>query len=153
MTYFILLILNSLFVYLAKSDNKYWLLSIPLWCLLIGAFLIWRNINDTNITRLDTAYWKSADNNKMKDSTNWRGDESIYKNLEDNKTYVRKYNFTLLNSIFFQTFLTFITQLIGYRKTSSKTTYKWTSIIFGIILLLNLCLEVLMAIVPTGPMI
>jgi hypothetical protein len=89
----------------------------------------------------------------MKDSTNWRGDESIYKSLEDSKAYVKKYNFTFLNSIFFQTILTFITQLIGYRKTSTKATYKWTSIAFGIVLLINLCLELLMSIVPTGPLI
>ena len=155
MTYFVLLTLNILFIYFIKSDTKYWLLSIPLWCLLIGIFLIWRNITDTNIKRLDTAYWKSADDNKIKDSTNSRGDENIYKRLEDSKAYFTKYNFTFFNSIFFQTILTFIIQLIGYKKTSSssKTTYKWTSIIFGLLLLVNLFLEVLIAIVPTGPLI
>lgn len=153
MTYFILLTLNILFVYFLKSDKKYWQLSIPFWCLLVGTFLVWRNINDTKITRLDTAYWKSANDNKIKDSTNWRGDEGIYENLEDSKAYVKKYNVTFLNSIFIQTILTFISQLIGYKKTSSKTTYKWTSIIFGIVLIINLCLEVLMAVVPTGPLI
>lgn len=153
MTYFILLTINILFVYFVKSDNKYWLLSIPLWCLLIGIFLIWRNITDTNIARLETAYWKSADNNKIKDSTNWRGDEGIYKKLEDKKTYLNKYNFNFLNSIFLQTIMTFIFQLIGYKRTSFKTTYRRTSIIFGMALLINLILEILISIVPTGPLI
>jgi hypothetical protein len=152
-TYFILLILNILFVYFLKSDKKYWLLSIPLWCLLVGAFLVWRNISDSKVTRLDRAYWKSAEDSKIKDTTNWRGDESIYKTLEDSKAYIKQYNFTFLNSIFIQTILTFIAQRIGYVKTASKKTYKWTSIIFGIILLINLCLEILIAIVPTGPLI
>ncbi|PVD51807.1 hypothetical protein DC498_12180 [Terrimonas sp.] len=153
MTYFILLTLNILIVYFVKSDHKYWLLSIPLWTLLIGTFLLWRNINDTKILRLDTAYWESANDNKIKDSTNWRGDETIYKQLENKKAYVKKYNFIFLNSIFFQTLLTFIFQIIGYKKTIIKTTYRRTSIIFGIALLINLILELLMSVVPTGPLI
>jgi hypothetical protein len=151
--YFILLTLNILFVYFIKSDHKYWSLSIPLWCLLIGTFLLWRNINDTKIKQLDTAYWKSADENKIRDSTNWRGDETIYKQLEDKKSYVNKYNFSFLNSIFVETILTFIFQVIGYKNTSIKKTYKWTSTIFGIALLINLILELLISVVPTGPLI
>lgn len=151
--YFILLTLNILFVYFIKTDHKYWLLSIPLWCLLIGAFLLWRNINDAQITRLDTAYWKSAGDNRIKDSTNWHGDETIYRQLEDKKGHIKKYNFSFLKSIFLQTALTFIFQVIGYKKTSTKTIYKRTSIVFGIALFLNLILELLISVVPIGPLI
>lgn len=153
MTYFILPALNIFIVYFIKSDHKYWLLSIPLWTLLIGTFLLWRNINDSKIKRLDTAYWKSANDNKIKDQASWRGDENIYKQSEEKKAYVKKYNVIFLNAIFFQTILTFIFQVIGYRKTSFKTGYRWTSFIFGIALLINLILELLISIVPTGPLI
>ncbi|MBS1608905.1 MAG: hypothetical protein JSS70_09120 [Bacteroidetes bacterium] len=148
-----MLTINISFIYSVRSDNKYWLFSIPLWVLLLGTFLLWRNINDAKITELDRAYWKSVDENKIKDSTSWRGRETIYKLLEDKKAYVKKYNPDFLTSIFFQTILTFVFQLIGYRKTSFKTRYKWTSIIFGIFLLINLYLELLMSIVQSGPLI
>jgi hypothetical protein len=151
LTYFILLTLNILWVYLSKSENKYWLLSIPLWCLLVGIFFAWRNISEEKIARLDTAYWKSADDNKLKDSTSWRGDEAIYKNLEKSRANVKKYNSTFLNTIFLQSVLTFVAQVIGYRKTSLKAIYRWSSIIFGVIFLLNSILEVLLSVVPTGP--
>ena len=153
MIYLILITLNILIAYFIKSDHKYWLFSIPLWCLLIGAFLLWRNINDAKISQLDTSYWKSADDNKIKDSTNWRGDENIWKRLEDSRMYVKKYNTTFLNSLLLQTFLTFLAQIIGYKKTTLKRTYKRTAITFGIIFAINLWLQLLLSVLPTGPII
>ena len=153
MTLIIILTFNVLFLISIRIDKKYWLVPIPLWCLLVSAFFTWRNINDAKILQLDGTYWKSAEDNKMKDSTNWRGDEIILKNLDLKKAYVKKHNSTFLNSIFLQTIFTFIAQLIGYKKTSLKKTYKWTSIVFGILFVLNLWLTLLMAIVPTGPIV
>ncbi len=114
---------------------------------------MWRNLSDRKIERLDTAYWKSAGVNKSKDTTNWRGDEIIYNDLITTKTYVKKHNVIFLNTIFLQTILTFIFQLIGFKRTSLKTMYKGTSIVFGIMLIINLWLAVLMEIVPTGPFV
>jgi hypothetical protein len=113
--------------------------------------LTWRTYNDKKISQLDVVYWESADDNKQKDPENWRGDENILKKLKKQKDYVNKYNNIFLNSVLLQTILTFIAQIIGYKNTSSKTTYKWTSIVFGILLIVSVCLSILMAIVPTGP--
>jgi hypothetical protein len=151
MIYVLILSLNILLLLIYRADNRYWLVTIPIWTLLFISFIIWRTNNDKQISRLNTAYWQSADENKIKDSENFRGDNNIWKNLEDSKAYVKEYNSIFLNSIFFQTILTFITQLVGYKTTRTKKTYKWTSITFGIVLTLNVWLEIMMGIVPTGP--
>ena len=109
--------------------------------------------NDKQISRLDTAYWKSAGENKKMDAQNWRGDDKILKDLEDRKAFIRNYNSIFLNSIFLQTILTFVAQIIGYKATKAKKTYKWTAITFGILFVVNLWLEILMAIVPTGALV
>jgi hypothetical protein len=127
------------------------MVTIPIWTLLLSLFITWRIYNDKQISHLDTAYWKSADENKKNGIENWRGDESIWKKLKESKLSVKKYNTIFLNAIFLQTILTFIAQVIGYKTTTTKKIYKWTAIAFGILLVINLCLVILMAIVPTGP--
>jgi hypothetical protein len=119
--------------------------------MLLSSFIIWRTYNDKQISQLDTAYWKSADENKKKNAENWRGDDNIWKDLDDSKAFVKKYNSIFLTTILLQTVLTFIAQVIGYKVTTAKKTYKWTAITFGILLAINLWLQILMAIVPTGP--
>ena len=136
MIYLLLLALNVVLVLIYRADKRIWLLTIPIWTLLFSFFITWRIYNDKKISQLDIAYWKSADENKMKAADNWRGDDTIWKDLVD---------------IFLQTILTFVAQLIGLKTTISKKTYRWTSIAFGIVFVINLWLEILMAIVPTGP--
>lgn len=153
MTLLILFTFNILLLFIIRTEKKYWLSTIPIWILLILSFIIWRNIYDGKTKELDKAYWKSAEEKKMEDSENWRGDENIWKNLEASKAYVKKYNAEFLNSIFLQTILTFTAQLIGYKKTSAKKTYRWTVYLYGVILSLNLFLELLMKIIPTGPLV
>lgn len=151
MIYLLLLALNVVLVLIYRADKRIWLLTIPIWTLLFSFFITWRIYNDKKISQLDIAYWKSADENKMKAADNWRGDDTIWKDLVDKKAYVKKQNEVFLNAIFLQTILTFIAQLIGLKATISKKTYRWTSTAFGIVFVINLWLEILMAIVPTGP--
>lgn len=103
------------------------------------------------MARLDSMYWASADENNKRIHQHFRGDHHIWKDLEANKAYVRKYNATFLNTLFLQTILTFIAQVIGYKFTAEKNTYKWTAIIFGVLLVINLWLAILLAIVPSVP--
>ena len=153
MIYLLVLTINIVLLILYRSDKRYWLITIPIWTMLLSSFIIWRRYNDNRISRLDSAYWRSAEENKKKDAENWRGDDNIWKDWEDSKVFVKKYNSIYLNTIFLQTILTFIAQFIGYKVTTAKKTYKWTAITFGILLVINLWLEILMAIVPTGPVI
>jgi len=152
-TYLTILLVNILILYSLKTDKRYWIVPIPLWTILVLFFILWKFKNDKVISQLDTAYWQSADYNKKINLENWRGDEKIYNKLEETKSYVRKYNNILLNSIFLQTILTFISQVIGYKRTSLKKTYKLTSTVFGVLLILNFFLFLLMAITPTGPLV
>ena len=136
-----------------SNDKRFWFVTITFWTFLTASFISWRIYNDNKISRLDKAYWKSADENKLKDPNNWRGDETIWKSLENNRQYLKKNNFIFIYSLLVQTFLTFVAQLIGYKLTSFKKTYRRTSIVFGILLLINIWLTVMMSIVPTGPLV
>lgn len=153
MIFILILIINVVLLFMLRSDKRYWFVTIPIWTVLLSFFIIWRIHYDKEISRLDTAYWKSADENKFKDNDNWHGYDKFWKELEDSKAVVKKHNATFLDSIFLQTILTFIAQVIGYRVTTAKKTYKWTAIIFGILFLINLCLKISMSIVPTGPLV
>jgi hypothetical protein len=138
MIYFLILIINIALLIIYRSDKRYWLITIPIWTMLISSFIIWRSYNDKQISRLDTAYWKSADDNKRKDSENWRGDNNLWKDLEKSKAVVKKFNPIFLTIIFLHTVLTFFAQIIGYKFMPAKKTYKWTAITFGILLAINL---------------
>ena len=83
MIYLLLLALNVVLVLIYRADKRIWLLTIPIWTLLFSFFITWRIYNDKKISQLDIAYWKSADENKMKAADNWRGDDTIWKDLVD----------------------------------------------------------------------
>jgi hypothetical protein len=153
MLFLIVLLLNFGLLIIIKSDNKYWLIPIPVWIIFISSFLIWRGIYDKKIELLDYKYWKSADYNKLIDESNWRGDDDLWKKLEETRKYVQKYNMTFLHSIFLQTVVTFLLQLVGYRTTGKRRLYKVTSNIFGILTFIHFIIEIMIGIVPTGGII
>ena len=142
MIYLILLTVNILFVYFVGSDKKYWLFSIPLWTILISGFITWRVISDKQIQNLEAEYWKTTENR------GW-GDHDRWTKLEDAKTNAQKLNMTLVYLIGLQTIITFISQIVGQRRTTQKA-YKWTTIVFGILFLSVFILIVMMNIIPYG---
>jgi len=52
-----------------------------------------------------------------------------------------------------QILITFVLQIIGYKKSDKKKIYKWTSVIFGILTIAYLFFELLIGIVPTTGML
>ena len=143
MIYILILTINILLLYFIDTDKKYFLVTIPLWTILIVTLIYWRSYNDNKIDRIETSYWKSAEN-KI------RGEDKLWEQLNKSKSIVQKDNMTFLQCILLQTILTFIFQVVGYRSTANKKVYKWTSIIFGILTLINLLLQLMIGIVPTG---
>ena len=141
MTFIILLTVNILFIYFIKSDKKYWLLSIPLWTILISGFIFWRISNDRQIKNLEKEYWKTTENR------GW-GDYDKRTKLEEAKKHVQKFNMTFVYLIGLQTLITFILQIVGQRRTTQKT-YRWTKIIFGILFFFIFLLIAMMGIVPS----
>ncbi len=142
MVYIILLTINIPFVYFIKSDKKFWLLSIPLWTVLLLSLICWRIYNDNQIHKLETEYWKTTENKRY-------GDYNKRNKLEKAEKNAQKINTTFIYLIGLQTLITFIFQIVGQRQTK-KITYNWTKIIFGILFVLILFLLLLMAIVPSG---
>ncbi|WP_276974512.1 hypothetical protein [Flavobacterium filum] len=153
MIYFLIFIINTILLLTISNDKRFWFVTITIWTVLTVSFISWKIHNDKEISRLDKAYWKSADENKLKDPNSWRGDETIWKSLENSRQHVKKYNSIFIYSLLVQTFLTFVAQIIGYRLTSFKKTYKRTSIAFGILLIIGIWLTVMITIVPTGPLV
>ena len=123
------------------SDKKYLLLSIPLWTILISCFILWRIYNDRQIQKLEKEYWKTTENR------GW-GDYAKRTKLEEAQKHVQKFNMTFIYLIGLQTFITFIFQIIGQRRRTQKT-YKWTTMIFGILFVLVFLLIAMMGIVPS----
>lgn len=127
--------MNILLVYFLRTEKKYWFISISIWTMLIASIILWRQVNETKIDKLDHAYWKSAE-------INISGDNKIYKELIEAKSYFEKYNLKFIHAIFVQTILTFAFQIVGFKRTSLKRTYQWTAIIFCFLTLFILFLEI-----------
>jgi hypothetical protein len=151
MIYILILALNIILLLLIRTGRRFWLVSIPLWVIIFASFVLWRNYQNRKIDRIDMAYWKSADLNKKLNPNNSRGDEAILKELEESTNYVNKFNMPFVHGNFFQTILTFISQIIGFKQTEFKKTYRWTSIIFGLLTLLGFVFEFLIGL-PAGGM-
>jgi hypothetical protein len=142
MIYFALLVMNILFVYFFKSDNKYWLLSIPLWTLLILSFILWRINSDHHIQALEKEYWKNAENKEYGDSNKWG-------HLQQAEREGQKLNMTFIYCITLQTFVTFALQMAGRMRTKQEI-YRYTRLIFGILFSLVILVIAMMGIVPSG---
>lgn len=141
-----LLTINILLLRLMRQDWKYWLTPIIMWSILIITFILWRSHQDSKYKGLESSYWESAENKSY-------GDARIYKQMDESKKYVQKYNLTFIHAISLQTILTFTFQIIGYHRTPEKRLYKWTSISFGILTFLTLIFELMLGIVPNGGII
>ena len=142
MIYFALLVMNILFVYFFKSDNKYWLLSIPLWTVLILSFILWRINSDSHIQALEKEYWKNTENKEYGDSNKWG-------NLQQAEREGQKLNMMFIYCITLQTFVTFAFQITGGMRTKLEM-YRYTRLIFGILFSLVILVIVMMGIVPSG---
>ncbi len=145
MLYLALLTVNILFIYFVKSDKKYWLLSIPLWVILISGFILWRTNSDRQIQNSEIEYDKTFQGKEY-------GDNAIWNKLSEQKKTAQKLNMTFVHLIGLQTFVTFIFQIFGHRETKQKT-YKWTKVIFGVLFALVFLIIAMMGVVPTGGII
>jgi len=136
-----LLAINIVVLNLAKCDNKYWLVSIPLWILLVGSFIVWRDTSDKQYRLNEKDYEKSA---KIKGY-----DYDKLDKLENLQKSNKTKNQIFLTLIAIQTFVTFVLQVIGHNKTDQHR-YRLTKYIFGILTILVLILTFMIGIVPTG---
>lgn len=153
MTFVIVLLLNAIPLLFFRFEKKYALVSISLWLFMISTFIVWRSYHDSEIRSLDTEYWKSADENKkVNPEVSW-GNEDLWKKLESERAYVIKYNMSAIHCIFWQTILTFLIQRIGYRETELKKLYKATTLVFGILTVVFLFIELMIAVIPGGYML
>ena len=142
MTYLIILTISLLTFYFFKSENKYWIISIPLWVILVIGFIYWRILSDRHIGQLENQYWKTTIGKGY-------GDYNLLTSLDESKVVSQERNSIFIYTIVLQTILTFITQIVGQKKTNRKI-YKWTKIVFGVLSILALLLIAMMGIVPTG---
>ena len=58
MIYIFILTINILLLYFIDTDKKYFLVTIPLWTILVVTFIYWRSYNDKKNDQIETLYWK-----------------------------------------------------------------------------------------------
>ena len=141
MFFILLFTTNILLTIFIKTDKKYWMISIPLFVLMFVAFVSWRIASKNNVKQQENKYWESVGTKSYEDFKEWTKLERMRKGKRQN-------NALFIDLLVLQSFLTFIFQVIGRRKTNIPL-YRWSSWTFGILFFAFLWLKVLMAIVPT----
>jgi hypothetical protein len=141
----LILLLNSYALIFVKSNNKYWIVCIPLWATLVAGFPAWRAWCGNELDLKEKTYWASAEG---KD----RGDDYTFEVFE----YARKQFTQALVDFWWllgiQTLVTFILQIIGH-KLRKTWPYKWSVTIFGGILVLFIIMSLILATIPSGRII
>ncbi len=138
------IVVINLLIFLTKSDNKFWKTPILIWGLILSIIFIITPIQNRKVNSLDSQYWESVEGKSY-------GDREVWEELKNSQKQSVKVRMTLLHFLGIQTIMTFILQIIGYKKTEKKKLYQWTSIIFGLLTVLYLIFQVMVEIVPTGP--
>jgi hypothetical protein len=145
MFYLTLLVTNIAFIFLVKSVNRFWLLSIPLWLLILFSFIFWRMTADKRYEDLEARYLHTVGDKTY-------GDYHVWEELHQERVATIRHTQTFIYLISFQTLITWILQIAGKRRTNRKI-YRYTMPVLGIFTLLIITLLVLMAIAPTGPLV
>jgi len=139
----VVIVVINLLIFLTKSDNKLWKIPILIWGLIFSTIFIITPIQNRKVNSLDNQYWESVEDKSC-------GDREVWEELKNSRKQSVKVRMTLLYFLGIQTIMTFILQIIGYKKTEKKKLYERTSIIFGLLTLLFLVFQVMVEIVPTG---
>jgi hypothetical protein len=134
-------VINIVLTLFIKSDNRYWVISVPLLLFLFISFTGWRSASDKNVKEQETIYWKST-------GTKSYGDHSEWTKLEKMKMAGRQINATFIDLITLQAFLAFTLQVIGRRNTNTRI-YNWTSWATGVLFFIILWFRLMMSIVPS----
>jgi hypothetical protein len=141
----ILLAVNLSAIFLVRSEKKF-LISILFWAILFVSFIVLHHINYVSIQRLERQYANSMVGKNY-------GDFQLWQNLEHERSRTLQSNRDWSRLLGIQTILTFIFQIVAYRKTRNKNAFWWTRTGFGLLTFIYFILELFAAIVPTGPLI
>ena len=144
-----LLGLNILFAYFLKSDKRFFIGAIAIWTITVIFFLIYIFIlfppkNEILNNQEQKLFAKQIDKNYKYD------DRDEWDSLQNQKTQLTRYNRLCFELVGLQTLITFILQIIGFRRTQLKKLYNRTVWLFGILTLVYLIIEGLIGIVPTS---
>jgi hypothetical protein len=123
MIYLLVLAVNILLLFFLRSEKKYWLVPISIWILMFSFFIVC----------LKSFFWQFQNN-----------PEGAYADQDRLSTFFVEHSTTFIYCIVLQTFLTFIVQIIGYKMTTTKTIYKWTGVIFLLLLILIGMIELIL---------
>lgn len=154
MTYIVVLLVNVILLFVYKSERRFWVLPISLWVLIVLSFVFWRLYMERKNTEFEKKYRNSAAQNLQKDTTqSSSGDFRIWNEWSEMKEIFKENNSVFLNTILLQTFFTYLAQVVGYKFTTSKRIYKWTKTLFGILFLICFWFAIMLAIVPSAPLV
>ncbi len=136
----LLLAVNGLPLLLLRTSKKYWIISIPVWILLLGILGAWRIRDDRAYRISEKAYYASFGNKNY-------GTEETWKAMEKSGAAEAADSRHAFVGVGFQTICVFVLMRIGYRRTKDKR-YKWGKWVFGgctaFVILVNLVLTLVL---------
>lgn len=125
---------------------KYFQIPMTIWLLSILTLITVIVIQNQKLNQMNKEYLRSSENKSASDLTLW-------KNIKDIRKENVNLNKGLSNIVGFCTVLTFLLQIVGLKKGNKRKLYKWTSIVFGLLSVVYLCLLLFIKIIPIGPII
>ena len=141
----VLFLINLFLAILIKSHRRFWI-SILVWSLLLVTVLFLKEVNHSIVEKHEKEYYTDMGSKSY-------GNHELWQKLKKQQTLIQLKNITMFRLLGFQTFLTFIVQIIGYRKTRNHNVFWWTGLAFGILTMLYFIFEFLMGVIPSGPII
>ncbi len=140
-----LTIINALFFVIIKGNKKYFFGQWILFGIAILTFLIFRLfVFPQTIQSIETERAQSEKLNGGKISF------KVWTSTRDKEKTLYSYNRPTLEFCGFQIILTFISSLVGLRKTKDKTFFRRASFAFGFLTLIFICIYFLVSIIPYG---
>jgi hypothetical protein len=140
-----LTIINVLFFVVTKGNKKYFFGQWILFAIALLTFLIFRIfVFPQTIKSIET---QRAESEKLNG-----GNISfkVWTSTRDKEKALYSYNRPTLEFCGFQIILTFISSLVGLKRTKKKRFFKRASFAFGFLTLIFICIYLLVSIIPYG---
>jgi uncharacterized membrane protein YeiB len=144
MIFLLLLAVNGLPLFLLKTSKKYWIISIPVWILLLTVLIVWRIRDDRVVNSSEKAYYATFGKKSF-------GTREAWDEMEKAGSTAAADSRKIFVGVGFQTLCVFVLMVTGHRRTKDRR-YKWGSWFFGCCTVFVIFLDVLMTIIIGSPL-
>ena len=129
-----------------KNMKKYFQIPVMIWLLLILIITTLIILQNQELVEIEKEYFLSKEGKSY-------GDIEIWKNIKETREKYLNTRYIIFNIIGFWTLLTFLLQIVGFKKDKNERFYKQTTIIFGLLSVVYLVVLLFVKIIPKGSII